>query len=143
MRSQNGLTQTLWVYLESFDRKVGYLNRQRVVQLPHLSNDTRQIAALGSEAVAKIFVPHIRYKKCGIGLLDVRTKKYEQRDFFAAEQPDQSRRLMTVMDAVNRRYGKYTVKLANTGVNPKWSMKRDYMSPRYTTRWRDIPVVRC
>ncbi|HBS9608424.1 TPA: DUF4113 domain-containing protein, partial [Klebsiella pneumoniae] len=25
---------------------------------------------------------------------------------------------------------------------PSWQMKRDMLSPAYTTRWRDIPVAR-
>lgn len=143
LRSQNGLTQNIWVYLESFDKSVGYFNRQCLVKLPHLSNDTRQIARLGSKAIAEIYKHGIRYKKCGIGLLDIRTKKYEQKDFFNPQQTEQSRKLMLVLDKVNQRYGKHTMKLANTGINPKWSMKRNYMSPRYSTRWPDIPVVRC
>ena len=143
LRKQNGLTQNIWVYLESFDKRVGYFNRQRLKTLPHLSNDTRQIALLAKQAIAEIYQSGIRYKKCGIGLLDVRTKKYEQVDLFNPQQSEQSRALMDVIDKVNARYGKHTVKLANTGIQPKWAMKRDYMSPRYTTRWHDIPVVRC
>ncbi|HDV4828897.1 TPA: DUF4113 domain-containing protein, partial [Escherichia coli] len=28
------------------------------------------------------------------------------------------------------------------GIAPSWQMKRDMLSPAYTTRWRDIPVAR-
>ncbi|MBN4053561.1 translesion error-prone DNA polymerase V subunit UmuC [Haliea sp. AH-315-K21] len=143
LRSQNGLTQTIWVYLESFDKRIGHYSPHRVISLPHLTNDTRFISSAASKALINLFKPDIRYKKCGIGLLDVRTKKYEQGDFFNPQQTEHSRQLMTVLDKVNRRYGKHTMKLANTGIQPKWSMKRDYMSPRYSTRWRDIPIARC
>jgi DNA polymerase V len=50
---------------------------------------------------------------------------------------------MTVLDAVNKRYGRQTLALAAAGIDPPWSMKRDFMSPRYTTRWTDLPVIRC
>ncbi len=143
LRRQDGLTQQLWVYLESFDRTIGYYHRQAFVQLPHLSNDTRQIAAMASTAIVPLFREGLRYKKCGIGLLDVRTTKYEQHDLFTPQQSEQSRRLMTVLDGINKRYGRQTLTLAAAGINPPWSMKRDYMSPRYTTRWTDLPVVRC
>ena len=143
LRRQQGVTATLWVYLESFDRKVGYLRPQRLITLPFLTNDTRQIASAAAATLAQIFRPNIRYKKCGIGLLDVRTRQYEQNDFFNERQSEQSRELMQVMDQVNQRYGKHSIKLLNAGIQPKWAMKRDYMSPRYTTRWQDIPVARC
>lgn len=143
LRMQQGLTQNIWVYLESFDRQVGYFNRQAVKALPHLSNDTRQISRVGQQAIAELYQPGLRYKKCGIGLLDVRTQTYEQVDLFNPQQTERSRSLMTVMDNINHRYGKQTVQLAGAGIEPKWSMRREYMSPRYTTRWSDIPVVRC
>tara|TARA_R110000824_G_scaffold288508_2_gene476458 strand:- start:28296 stop:29543 length:1248 start_codon:yes stop_codon:yes gene_type:complete len=143
LRSQNGLTQNIWVYLESFDKKVGHYSPQKVLSLAHLSNDTRYISSLASKAIIGLFKPGIRYKKCGIGLLDVRTRKYEQADLFNPQQTEQSRALMAMLDKVNRRYGKHSMKLANTGIQPRWSMKRDYMSPRYTTRWKDLPLVRC
>lgn len=143
LRSQNGLTQTIWVYLESFDKKVGHYFPQRIIPLPHLTNDTRHISSVAAKAIVNLFKPDIKYKKCGIGLLDVRTKKYEQADLFNPQQTEQSRKLMSVLDKVNQRYGKHAMKLANTGIQPLWSMKREYMSPRYTTRWQDLPVVQC
>lgn len=143
LRMQHGLTQNIWVYLESFDKQVGYFNRQSVQALPHLTNDTRQIVEVGQRAITELYRPGLRYKKCGIGLLDVRTQTYEQADLFSPQQSEQSRALMAVMDNINSRYGKQTVQLAGAGLQPKWAMRRDYMSPRYTTRWSDIPVIRC
>ncbi|EBC2890430.1 DUF4113 domain-containing protein, partial [Salmonella enterica] len=28
------------------------------------------------------------------------------------------------------------------GIAPEWQMKRDMLSPAYTTRWKEIPVAR-
>jgi DNA polymerase V len=142
MRRQNGLTASLWVYLESFQNQV-HLWRHRFVQLPTLTNDTRLIARAGADALEQIYRPGIRYKKCGIGLLDLRTRKYEQLDFYAPRQSEKSRHLMHTVDRINERFGRYTVQLANTGIQPKWLMSRNFKSPAYTTRWADIPVVRC
>ena len=142
MRRQNGLTANLWVYLESFQHQVHYW-RHRFVQLPSLTNDTRLIARAGADALAQIYRPGIRYKKCGIGLLDLRTRKYEQLDFYSPKQSEKSRTLMHTVDRINERFGRYTVQLANTGVQPKWLMSRNFKSPSYTTRWADLPVVRC
>jgi len=143
LRMQQGLTQNIWVYLESFDKQVGYFNRQSVRALPHLTNDTRQIVEVGQRAISELYRPGLRYKKCGIGLLDVRAQTYEQADLFNPQQSEKSRTLMAVMDNINQRYGKQTVQLAGAGLQPKWAMRREYMSPRYTTRWSDIPVIRC
>jgi len=142
MRKQCGLTAMLWVYLESFQDQV-HFHRQKLVKLPGLTNDTRVIAEAGADAIAEIFKPGLRYKKCGIGLLDLRTRQFEQLDFYAPQQSQQSRQLMSTMDKINERFGRYTIQLANTGIQPKWLMSRNFKSPAYTTRWADIPVVRC
>jgi DNA polymerase V len=142
MRKQNGLTANLWVYLESFHNGQRFY-RHRFATLPHLTNDTRLIASASADALASIYREGIRYKKCGIGLLDLCTRKYEQRDLFYPQQSDRSRTLMQTMDRINGRYGRYTVQLASTGIQPKWLMNRNFKSPAYTTRWTDIPVVRC
>ena len=137
------MSATLWVYLESFDKGLGHFRPQRIIKLPFLTNDTRQIAHAAADTLAKIYRPGLRYKKCGVGLLDVRTRKYEQKDLFTPQQTEKSRKLMQIIDKTNQRYGKHTIKLLNSGIQGKWMMKRDYMSPRYTTRWQDIPQVRC
>ncbi len=143
LRKQNGVVRQLWVYLERNDAQLGLVQRQRWIQLPYCSDDTRLIAQHAAAALQQLFVSGLRYRKCGIGLVDIRTRKFEQQDFFAAQQSVQSQALMQVLDRINQRYGKHTLTLANAGIAPQWAMKRDYLSPRYTTRWNELPVVRC
>jgi DNA polymerase V len=47
---------------------------------------------------------------------------------------------MGVIDRINKTVG--TIKLATTGVTQQWAMKRERLSPAYTTRWQDIPLFR-
>ena len=60
---------------------------------------------------------------------------------------DESRvRLMTAMDALNKRFGKGTLTLGTAGVanSPKqWAMKQERRTPRYTTRWDELLTVKC
>ena len=49
-----------------------------------------------------------------------------------------SAQLMTVLDKVNNsRLGKLW--FAGQGIEPEWKMKREMLSPAYTTRWEDVP----
>ena len=52
-----------------------------------------------------------------------------------------SGKLMAVLDEINQS-GLGRVFLARQGMNSAWSMKRDHLSPAYTTRWADLPKVR-
>ena len=54
---------------------------------------------------------------------------------------EHSRRLMNVLDEVNARFGRGAVQLGALGTKPVWTMKRGRVSPRYTTRWEDVPKV--
>lgn len=45
------------------------------------------------------------------------------------------------LDGINNS-GLGKVWFAGRGIAPSWQMKRDMLSPAYTTRWRDIPVAR-
>ena len=48
--------------------------------------------------------------------------------------------LMIVLDEINHS-GKAKVFFAAKGLQQDWAMKRQLLSPAYTTRWRDIPKV--
>lgn len=143
LRRQQGIVQRLWIYAESGRRNEAHFYRQRLVTLPYETDDTRMVARYAKTAMAALYRPGIRFKKCGIGLLDVRTRRYSQGDLFAERQNLRSQQLMALMDRVNQRYGHQRLMVANTGIRPGWTMRRDFKSPAYTTRWADIPQVRC
>ena len=104
-------------------------------------------------------VPY-RYRKAGVTLLEIRPAGTEQRGLFAVTDgdtgPDRQRRaaLMAALDRANGRYGKRAVVVASQGCPstlgrtraasgaPAWEMRRERMSPRYTTRWDELVTVR-
>ena len=49
--------------------------------------------------------------------------------------------LMDVIDRANARWGRGTLKVAAEGVRKPWQMKRERVSPAYTTRWDELPRV--
>jgi DNA polymerase V len=51
-------------------------------------------------------------------------------------------KLSKVMDKINRYYGPGTLRSASEGQVQKWSMRRNFLSPEYTTKWTDIIKVR-
>ena len=50
--------------------------------------------------------------------------------------------VMNIMDKINRTFGENTLFYGSLGVKKKWQMKRNLLSPRYTTSWKDIPKVK-
>lgn len=90
-----------------------------------------------------IFKPGYRYKKAGIMLMALVERTARQASIFDnPELQQRSMRLMAAMDAVNRQFGRDTLKLASTGIERRWAMRSENRSPRYTTRWEELPEVR-
>jgi len=61
------------------------------------------------------------------------------------DEPRDKGKLMKALDAVNGRYGKGTLQMASAGTagdHRAFSMKQERRTPRYTTRWAEIPVAR-
>ncbi len=142
LRQQDGLTAMFMVFVESSRFKGPQYANQKVVKLDRYTNDTRVISAAASQAAGELFRSNIPFHKCGILLMELKKRRPEQLHFFTPRQSAESRRLMDSLDAVNRRFGRGTLTLANQGLNPSWKMARGMMSPRYTTDWKEIPVVR-
>ncbi len=49
--------------------------------------------------------------------------------------------LSKLMDKLNQYYGSGTIRLASEGFRKLWAMKRENVSPNYTTEWKDIIKV--
>lgn len=48
---------------------------------------------------------------------------------------------MKAMDAINRRFGRDTVMLGSPSIRPKWSLRREMLSPCYSTDWNELVRV--
>ena len=82
-----------------------------------------------------------RYMKGGIVLSDFYAPgTYQQQLFDDVPQKPHSQKLMDSLDQIHKRaLGKLF--FAAQGTRQGWSMKRELLSPAYTTRWSDIPKV--
>ena len=116
----------------------------RSTRLTPMSSDTLDLVAaarrcapaawLGSGTCGHAFT------KAGVLLDDLLPLEDRPRTLFDA--PRRSPDLMVALDAMNGRFGKNTVVLASEGMERSWQLRADHRSPRYTTRMRDLPVVR-
>lgn len=103
------------------------------------TNDTRQIVHSALSCLESIWVEGHKYVKTGIILRDL-SDGAEQDDLFTESQTEASLKLMSVIDKINRRYG-HVINLATQGKDKDWSMRREKLSPSYTTKWVDILKV--
>ena len=95
---------------------------------------------IATQIVDRCFQPGTQYYKVGIGLLDLSSAKNKQEDLFA---PITNPALMNVYDQLNNKYGRDAIFVAAQGIAPKWGMRRDRLTPQYTTKWNDLPKIKC
>lgn len=143
LREQDGVTSVLMVFALSSQFSGPIYNAQRIVHLPMPTNDSRVVCKAAAQTVAALYSPGIPFHKAGVVLMDLQARKPEQLHFFDTHQTESTDRLMSTLDAVNRRYGSGTLHLAGRGINPSWRMAREMKSPAYTTQWSDLPVFQC
>lgn len=106
------------------------------------TRDSRDIIAAAMRALDRIWISGHRYAKAGVMLNDFTPSGVSQLNLFdeAPPRPD-SESLMQVIDGINQS-GLGSIWFAGRGIAPAWQMKREMLSPAYTTRWSDIPVAR-
>lgn len=105
------------------------------------TSDTKVMTQLITQIAKQLYQPGVCYYKIGVGLLDLTSEKHQQLDLLNPV-PDNPN-LMQVLDKINQKYGGETLFLAAQGINQKWGMKRELLTPQYTTKWRDVPFIRC
>lgn len=142
LRRQNSLAHSLSIFATSSPHdSEGYYRKSVFHHFSVPTADSRVIMAACTEAVDSIFKKGVRFYRCGIGLLDLSDETSYQHDLFSQSQD--SPELMRLMDSINTKYGRQTVKLASRGPDHKFAMRREFLSPQYTTRWSDLPRIYC
>lgn len=106
------------------------------------SNDTRDIIRVAMDALDQIWLDGHRYMKAGVMLGDFFSQGVSQFNLFDEYRPQpNSEALMRVVDGLNQS-GKANLFFAGQGIEKSWAMKREMLSPCYTTKFSDLPIVR-
>ncbi|MCL2185705.1 MAG: Y-family DNA polymerase [Treponema sp.] len=118
-------------------------------ELPYLSAYLPEIQSVANELLKRIFRPNYKYRKVMIGLTGLTVDNCQQFDLFDTgyNRKKLNEPLMRAFDTINERYGRGTIKLAcglgrQAAQHSAWEIRREYLSPRYTTNINEIPLVR-
>jgi DNA polymerase V len=119
----------------------GYSN-SATARLSAPAADTRTIVKSATDLFGSIWKEGYRYAKSGVMLGDFCDPRTVQQDLFADVNVDEeSARLMDVIDRINLS-SRGKVWFAGQRPYEDWFMKRTNLSPAYTTRWSDLPLVK-
>ncbi len=134
---------TLFIRSSPFSERETYYSNQISTKLQTPTSDTRDLLALIEPLLRRIWRDDVRYMKGSVMLTDFTPTNMHRGNLFTNDQQGpRSEALMQVIDQVNQgRLGK--VYFAAKGRDAReWMMKREQLSPRYTTNISEIPAAK-
>lgn len=144
LRAENQQAKTLTVFIQTnrFNQGRGSYSNSATGQLAIPSNDSRALTTLAMQLLKSIWRDGYRYNKGGVMLAEFYDNNSFQAGLFDdVAQNATSQKLMTAVDNINNS-GLGKVFLARQGMNNVWAMRREHLSPAYTTQWNDLPKVK-
>ena len=159
LRLQDSVTGAIQVFIRTSPFRENDRQHSPSVTVPiRPTADSRKIVGAACEAARSMFRPGFNYAKAGVMLMDLREAAalgdQGELDLFGGSESEHSGEqdrsaLMQTMDALNRRFGRGSVRIGSTTAalasdtgSASWSVRQERRTPRYTTRWDEMPVVR-
>ena len=143
LRGQNSAASELCVfaYTNRFKENEPQMYGNQLVQFDTPVNDQRTIVTRSVVALRELFRRGYGYKKAGVVATHITPVQNVMRSLFEdAASVEREQKLTSVVDAVNKAFGRGAVKLAVQG-SGKIKSSSEKQSPHYTTKWSDIPNV--
>jgi DNA polymerase V len=144
LRAQGSEAGAIYVFVMTnrFRPEEPQNNAGRMVPLAEPVDDTIALTRAALAGLKSIYKPGYDYKKAGVLLTALSNKANRQEDLFEESSSSaRSEQLMASLDAINKKFGKGKLRTGAAGFQQRWAMRAENRSPRYTTRWGELPVV--
>ena len=146
LRKQNSCCQTIIVMLvidkHKYESQKYYFNK--AITLPYATNSTITISNAAIALLKELYVgnENIKFKKAGVIVTELIDENKKQFQLFEEENPKHLA-LMKAMDYLNTKIGDRKVKLGTQNLSLTWNMNQKHLSPRYTTKFKEILEIKC
>lgn len=141
LRMQSSQVKKLMVFASSSPYDDYYYKQAIVYPFAVATDNTSQLAHAVTLVLPQIYQPGVHFYRCGVGAIELASNKFQQGDLFNTNKNNPV--LMQCFDNINKRYGTGTINVASAGQTEKWNMKRNFLSPQFTTNWLHIPKISC
>jgi DNA polymerase V len=140
---------TVYLMTSPYDTSSQYSN-QETARFTRPTAHLPEIQGMAALMLRSIFRDGYKYRKVMIQLSGIVHGIDIQRGLFDnTEGIERREKLMNCFDGINEKYGKGAIRLGSSslagepdgGKAVPWAMRRDFLSPEYTTRLGDVPKV--
>ena len=106
------------------------------------TNDSIEIVSKANCALRMIYKENYLYKRAGVLAKNIISQEEVQMSLFDSVDRSKKRKLMSSIDRINMLMGRDKVYLASQGVQKRWTIKQQQLSPCYTTQFSDLLTVK-
>ncbi|MBZ0253897.1 MAG: Y-family DNA polymerase [Candidatus Methylomirabilis sp.] len=142
LRARGLLARMVQVSLHSNRHAETEQHASRRFALPEAAEDTGALIRLAVQGARDLYEAGRRYWKVGVYLFDLCAEDAFQPDLFASKARPGVGRLMKTLDRINAEWGQDAVRYAAAGLEQPWRMRSAFRSPRWTTRWEELPTAK-
>ena len=141
-RQQSTLCGSISVFIRSspFNAKEKFYANSGTLSLKPMTNNSALILKSALMILPTIYKPGVRYSKCGVILSDLVDIDAVQNDLWTVSSTEKEV-LSQVIDHINDRFDKTSLRIATQPVKPLWGMKQSLKSQSYTTAWDQLLVA--
>jgi DNA polymerase V len=145
LRQQQCCAGQLHVFIHTHHFREGDVQYygQQTLSLPGPTNHTTTLVHYALLALRAAFREGYAYKKAGVMLGEICPAAQPQLSLFDS-LPDRAKadKLMVVMDQVNARWGRDSLRVAAAAGDGQWRLQQAHRSPCYTTRLAEVLKVK-
>ncbi len=139
LRIQKQSAQVITVFARTSPFKEDIYADSATAEFAIATNDTGEILRIASRLTEQIYREGQEFKKAGVIMTGLVPEGQVQGNLFEVPtDTERSSKLMNVLDDINAKFGRHTLKFASVGVKQPWLTKCSKRSPRYTTCWNEL-----
>ncbi len=141
-RAQSTLCSAVSVFVRNspFNQAESFYGRTMTMPIKPATNHSHLILQAALKVLPDLYKAGVRYSKCGIVLSNLIDSDHSQKDLWS-EVPLRQHQLSNVMDEINDRYDKFSLRIATQPIKPLWGMKQTLKTQSFTTSWHELLTV--
>ena len=139
LRKQESHCNMIMVFVQTnyFRKDQPQYSRNIVINTDFPTNSTIELNYYAQIGLKAIFKEGYHYKKAGVIVMGLTPNNETQLSLFNTSNP-KHQPLMSVIDKMNKSYGKNKIKFATQSLDRQWKMKQEKLSNCYTTKINEI-----
>lgn len=131
----------VFVHTNYFRKDQPQYSRNIVINTDFPTNSTIELNNYAQRALKEIFKEGYHYKKAGVIVMGLTPNNETQLSLFATSNP-RHQPLMSVVDKLNKSFGKNKIKFGNQSLGRQWKMKQEKLSKSYTTKISEVITIK-